>query len=61
MARALTVSSGRQCGPVANTDYEWYRFLSGRPYLDEGGNGDKAKADISIYGQESNYTIWRLA
>jgi type I restriction enzyme M protein len=31
------------------------------------GNGDggkigaKAKADISIYGQESNYTTWRLA
>ena len=28
-----------------------------------GGNGNdrKAKADISIYGQESNYTTWRLA
>jgi len=27
-----------------------------------GGNtGSKAKADISIYGQESNYTTWRLA
>jgi type I restriction enzyme M protein len=27
-----------------------------------GGNtGAKAKADISIYGQESNYTTWRLA
>jgi type I restriction enzyme M protein len=25
------------------------------------GNGGKAKADISIYGQESNYTTWRLA
>jgi type I restriction enzyme M protein len=25
------------------------------------GNGVKAKADISIYGQESNYTTWRLA
>ena len=24
-------------------------------------NGGKAKADISIYGQESNYTTWRLA
>jgi hypothetical protein len=22
-------------GFVANTDYEWYRFLSGRPDLDE--------------------------
>jgi type I restriction enzyme M protein len=25
------------------------------------GNGGKVKADISIYGQESNYTTWRLA
>ena len=25
------------------------------------GNGGKAAADISIYGQESNYTTWRLA
>lgn len=26
-----------------------------------GSSGSKAKADISIYGQESNYTTWRLA
>jgi len=25
------------------------------------GNGGKAKSQISIYGQESNYTTWRLA
>ena len=25
------------------------------------GNGGKVKGDISIYGQESNYTTWRLA
>ena len=25
------------------------------------GNGGKAQADISIFGQESNYTTWRLA
>jgi type I restriction enzyme M protein len=25
------------------------------------GNGGKTKGDISIYGQESNYTTWRLA
>ena len=24
-------------------------------------NADKARADVSIYGQESNYTTWRLA
>jgi len=25
------------------------------------GNGSKAKSDVSIYGQESNHTTWRLA
>jgi len=25
------------------------------------GNGGKAQSDLSIYGQESNYTTWRLA
>ena len=25
------------------------------------GNGGKAKGDLSIYGQESNYTTWRMA
>ena len=25
------------------------------------GNGGKARGDISVYGQESNYTTWRLA
>ena len=30
-------------------------------YTSGNGNGGKAKSDISIYGQESNYTTWRLA
>ena len=32
-----------------------------RAHAGGNGNGGKAKADISIYGQESNYTTWRLA
>jgi len=32
-----------------------------RAHQSGNGNGGKAKADISIYGQESNYTTWRLA
>jgi len=32
-----------------------------RAHATANGNGGKAKADISIYGQESNYTTWRLA
>jgi type I restriction enzyme M protein len=30
-------------------------------HMNGNGNGGKAKGDISIYGQESNYTTWRLA
>jgi len=32
-----------------------------RAHAKGNGNGGKARADISIYGQESNYTTWRLA
>src|SRR5437660_289567 len=32
-----------------------------RAHAKGNGNGGKAKADIAIYGQESNYTTWRLA
>ena len=32
-----------------------------RAHASGNGNGGRATADISIYGQESNYTTWRLA
>jgi len=32
-----------------------------RAHAKGNGNGGKARADISIWGQESNYTTWRLA
>ena len=32
-----------------------------RAHASGNGNGGRAKADISIYGQESNYTTWRMA
>src|SRR5580693_9745615 len=32
-----------------------------RAHANGNGNGGKTKADISVYGQESNYTTWRLA
>ena len=32
-----------------------------RAHANGNGNGGKARGDISIYGQESNYTTWRLA
>ena len=32
-----------------------------RAHTTGNGNGGRAKGDISIYGQESNYTTWRLA
>ena len=32
-----------------------------RAHTSGNGNGGKARRDISVYGQESNYTTWRLA
>ena len=32
-----------------------------RAHASGNGNGGRAKRDISIYGQESNYTTWRMA
>ncbi len=32
-----------------------------RAHTSGNGNGGRARADISIYGQESNYTTWRMA
>jgi type I restriction enzyme M protein len=32
-----------------------------RAHASANGNGARARGDISIYGQESNYTTWRLA
>ena len=32
-----------------------------RAHASGNGNAGKAKGDISIYGQESNYTTWRMA
>ena len=40
-------------------------FVQSRRFIDShadgNGNGGRAKSDISIFGQESNYTTWRLA
>ena len=32
-----------------------------RAHATGNGNGDRARGDNSVYGQESNYTTWRLA
>ena len=32
-----------------------------RAHASGNGNGGRARSDISIYGQESNYTTWRMA
>ena len=32
-----------------------------RAHTTGNGNGGRARGDISVYGQESNYTTWRLA
>jgi type I restriction enzyme M protein len=46
------------CGSAGMFVQSW-EFV--RAHATGNGNGGRAKADISIYGQESNYTTWRLA
>jgi len=36
-------------------------FVQSEKFIHAHANGGKAKPDISIWGQESNYTTWRLA
>ena len=36
-----------------------YEFI--QAHTSGNGNGGRARGDISIYGQESNYTTWRMA
>ena len=53
---------GRVCDPCcgsAGMFVQSIKFV--RAHASSNGNGGRAKADISIYGQESNYTTWRLA
>ena len=46
------------CGP-SGMFVQSIEFI--RAHASGNGNGGKARGDISIYGQESNYTTWRLA
>ena len=62
LVRMLEPYSGRVYDPCcgsAGMFIQSVEFISA--HQSGNGNGGKARDDISIYGQESNYTTWRLA
>jgi len=53
---------GRVYDPCCGSSGMFVQSVEVHPRAQKGnGNGGKAHADISVYGQESNYTTWRLA
>lgn len=62
LGRMLEPYRGRVCDPCCGSSGMFVQSVEFiRAHAKGNGNGGKAKADISIYGQESNYTTWRLA
>jgi type I restriction enzyme M protein len=62
LVEILRPYKGRVYDPCCGTGgmfVQSIRFIAA--HANGNGNGGKAKGDISIYGQESNYTTWRLA
>jgi type I restriction enzyme M protein len=62
LVEMLEPYSGRVYDPCCGSSgmfVQSVEFL--RAHASGNGNGGKTRADISIYGQESNYTTWRLA
>jgi type I restriction enzyme M protein len=62
LVEMLEPYKGRVYDPCSGTGgmfVQSVRFIDA--HANGNGNGGKAKSDISIYGQESNYTTWRLA
>ena len=47
--------------PLARSHGDSASGIAGVPGRHGNGNGGRARGDISIWGQESNYTTWRLA
>ena len=58
-ARALPRPGVRPCCGSSGMFVQSVEFI--RAHATGNGNGGRARTDISIYGQESNYTTWRLA
>ncbi len=53
---------GRVCDPCCGSSGLFVKSVEFiRAHATGNANGGKARGDISIYGQESNYTTWRLA
>lgn len=62
LVEMLEPYKGRVYDPCCGTGGMFVQSVSFiKAHTSGNGNGGKAKSDISIYGQESNYTTWRLA
>jgi len=62
LVEMLEPYKGRVYDPCCGTGGMFVQSVSFiKAHTSGNGNGGKAKGDISIYGQESNYTTWRLA
>ena len=62
LAEMLEPYAGRVYDPCCGTGgmfVQSVKFIAA--HASQNGNGGKAKSAMSIYGQESNYTTWRLA
>ena len=62
LVRMLAPYRGRVYDPCCGSSGMFVQSIEFiRAHASGNGNGGEAQGDISIYGQESNYTTWRLA
>ena len=62
LVEMLTPYRGRVYDPCCGSSGMFVQSIEFiRAHASGNGNGGEAQGDISIYGQESNYTTWRLA
>ena len=62
LVEMLEPSNGRVYDPCCGSSGMFVQSMEFiRAHATGNGNGGRARRDLSIYGQESNYTTWRLA
>ncbi len=62
LVEMLEPYNGRVCDPCCGSSGMFVQSMEFiRAHATGNGNGGRARRDLSIYGQESNYTTWRLA
>ena len=61
-SRCCSLSKGRVYDPCCGSSGMFVQSVEFiRAHASGNGNGGRARGDIAIYGQESNYTTWRMA